>query len=429
MDKIKNMSDLLENILAKDLHTAAEYHKTGGTKHPGLLGDIYEGVTHKLLEETLFEHLNLKVVTGQIKMHNDQLSKQIDCMIVKNTLREIPFTGKYECFIDDVIAIIEVKKTLNKTKLEEALINMQTISKGFDAEKTTVKIREEEIYRAYELLTGNALDDINKYTGDNINKNDYTSVLTNTLILDYCLPLRIIFGYDGYANEITLRKGYLDLIDKHPSIESGPLAIPNLIICKNSSLIKTNGIPYALRIGKPNNSFIGLASYCKTPVLVLLEILWTKLCNIYVDELDNSIFGETTKYENILPLLSYKFENHNGNYGFIGHCCELKKIERSSDRIESKNEAEIINLNAVSFTVLQMLSFGSKVSLRSVKLREQCEIEGITLIELKKELLDTGFIKFNSHNILLRDRGEFLLRIDDKGYHLIIVPNFNSLTF
>ena len=117
MDQIKNIADLLNEIFKSNVLKAENYLEDNGTKHPVLIGDIYEGVTADLLRRTLFEELNLKVVTGQVRLHNGELSNQIDCIIVKGNPQKMPFTDKYECCIDDVIAVIEVKKTLYKDEL------------------------------------------------------------------------------------------------------------------------------------------------------------------------------------------------------------------------------------------------------------------------------------------------------------------------
>ena len=420
MDKIKSMSDLLDQILKENILEAKEYHETYGTRHPTLVGDIYEGITSELLKRTLFEHLDLKVVSGQVRLHNGELSNQMDCMIVKKTGRKIPFTDKFECEIDDVIAVIEVKKTLYKSELEDSLLKMQKITEGFDVEKTKNKIREEDIYRGYELLTGKTLDDIDLYTSNNIDKNNFTSVLVNALLLDYSTPLRIVFGFDGYSNEKNLREGFSNILQTNSSIQMGPRMLPNLIICKESSLIKTNGIPYGLRTEKEmNNQFNGLASYSHNPVLVLLEILWSRLCHVFFNQLDSNIFGDATKYENIVPLLIYSFEQHKGKYGFVGKLLKIKNIERKTLRSEGNLEKERINISIVANVVLTMLCSGKEVSILDQEFRKCCDREKVNLIELKKELLNTGYIKFRKDRILLRKIENLMIQCDINGYFIM----------
>lgn len=420
MDRIKNISDLLDKILKKNILQAKEYHESDGTRHPTLLGDIYEGITSNLLEKTLFEHLDLKVVSGQVRLHNGQLSNQMDCMIVKKTGRKIPFTDKFECEIDDVIAVIEVKKTLYKDELEDSLLKMQKITEGFDVEKTKNGLIEEEIYRGYEVLTGRTLDDIDFYTGKNIDKSNFTSVLVNSLILDYLTPLRIVFGFNGYTNEKSLRDGFVNILTNNSNIKMGPRMLPNLIICKESCLIKTNGIPYGLRTEKEtNNKFNGLASYSSNPILVLLEILWSKLCNVFPEQLNSNIFGFETKYENIVPLLMYSFEQYEGKYGFAGEILNLKDIQRKTLRSNGNLKNERVNISIVAHVVFMMLSSGKNVSILDKEFRKYCAKEKTSLIELKKELLDTGYIKFRKDKILLRTIENLIIQCDKDGYFIM----------
>ena len=324
MDKIKNASDLLDKILKKKILKAEKYHKSNGTKHPGLLGDIYEGITSKILEKTVFEELDLKVVTGQIRLHNGELSNQVDCMIVKKIGCEIPYTGKYECNIDDVIAVVEVKKTLYKSELEDSLLKMQRLFEGMEFNYNDSKVLEDDIYRAYEMMTGNQLDDINLYIGENLDEDDFTSMLVNLLIMDYKMPLRIIIGYDGYKDEITLREGFLNVLQNNNKIKSGTVVLPNIIISRDSALIKTNGIPYGLRMKeKSSGEYVGFASYNRDCILILLEVIWTKLCSIYTNELDKSIFGDYVTTENIVPLFICHFMKEKG---FGCDAINLKRI-------------------------------------------------------------------------------------------------------
>lgn len=420
MDQIKNIADLLNEIFKSNVLKAENYLEDNGTKHPVLIGDIYEGVTADLLRRTLFEELNLKVVTGQVRLHNGELSNQIDCIIVKGNPQKMPFTDKYECCIDDVIAVIEVKKTLYKDELKDSLIKMQNIVKGFDIEKSKTPISEEEIYRGYEMLTGKILEDIGDYTDENIDKNNFNSILINNLILDYSMPLRIIFGYDGYSNEITLRDGYLNIIENEKDILMGPLMPPNLIICNNSSLIKTNGMPYGIRMEKVyTDKFIGMASYETTPILILLEVIWTKLCNIFRDKLDYSIFGNEIKYENIFPLLIYEFNKYKGKYGFNGIIIPSKKITRKTHRIDSINNLEYKKIDNNICVILSILSKKGKISLLDKDFIKYCENEKINLIQLKKELVKTGYVKIRKDKIILRDKEDFVIEYTPEGIFLV----------
>ncbi|WP_413227377.1 DUF6602 domain-containing protein [Bacillus altitudinis] len=63
-----------------------------------------------MLEKSIFENFDLRVVSGQIINKNKDISSQIDCMIVEGEGRQIPNTNDFIYDISQVIAVIEVKK-------------------------------------------------------------------------------------------------------------------------------------------------------------------------------------------------------------------------------------------------------------------------------------------------------------------------------
>lgn len=86
-------------------------------KQPGLIGDMYEGLTSELLNKSIFEGLDLRIASGKVKNNSGFLSSQIDCMLVVGDGDNIPFTNKKVYHYSQVIAVLEVKKILTKKKL------------------------------------------------------------------------------------------------------------------------------------------------------------------------------------------------------------------------------------------------------------------------------------------------------------------------
>jgi hypothetical protein len=59
------------------------------------------------------------------------------------------------------------------------------------------------------------------------------------LITEQFAPLRIVFGYEGYASEHSLRKGFLDFLERNPRTAGfGTTSLPSLIVCGGHSLVK-----------------------------------------------------------------------------------------------------------------------------------------------------------------------------------------------
>lgn len=66
-------------------------------------------------------------------------------------------------------------------------------------------------------------------------------------------------------------------------------SMPSLIICGNNSIVKTNGMPYAIKL-EVDGEFTWMASYRRNPIVLLLELLWTRLTYQY--GLSTGIFGD-----------------------------------------------------------------------------------------------------------------------------------------
>ena len=106
---INTIKELLESIRIQGIN---EISKFSHIKHGPTIGDMYEGLTKEMLNKAIFKDLNLKVCSGFICNRENELSKQIDCMIVVGDGIEIPYIKAYKYDISQVIAVIEVKKDL-----------------------------------------------------------------------------------------------------------------------------------------------------------------------------------------------------------------------------------------------------------------------------------------------------------------------------
>ncbi|MHA4987992.1 DUF6602 domain-containing protein [Cetobacterium somerae] len=416
---IIELSYFLENYFKEEIKIAEDFQEKYKLNHSGTIGDMYEGLTNKILDKLIFlEKLNLKVVTGQILNHKGTLSTQIDCMIVTKVKEQIPNSEKYICDINDVIAVLEVKKNLNKKDLKDASLKMQGIFKNFEIDKikeSTVEI--EDLYRGYEMITGKPLEDVYDYIGENVNPTNFDSVLLNTLIWEYTMPLRIVLGYNGYASEESLKNGLLNLIEEK-EINGGILSMPNLIIARNTSIIKLTGNPYAINVFnyKPNyfeDYWAAYGSYDKNPILILTEILWTRLKNKFPEELKEDIFGDYVKHEKVYPFVMMEFGQHKGKYGFAA--IELPKFpERDNTELISSGWTPT-KVDRSVFIIIGELCNERKLFLHSPLIQDLIKNEGITLLEFKQKLLETGYVKINQGRLLLRTT-ECACVVSPEGY-------------
>ena len=98
---LNTVSDLLQKLLEKE----KEILKSQQITHPGIIGDMYEGLAKNILDKALFKGLNLSVKAGFVRGDDGRLSRQIDCMIVEGDGEQIPNTNHYIYDFENVIAI------------------------------------------------------------------------------------------------------------------------------------------------------------------------------------------------------------------------------------------------------------------------------------------------------------------------------------
>lgn len=84
---IETVHELLAAMKEKGIEDIEPYLNIG---HNPTIGDMYEGLTHQLMEGAIFKNFNMHVVSGKITNASGQFSKQIDCMIVIGEGEKLP---------------------------------------------------------------------------------------------------------------------------------------------------------------------------------------------------------------------------------------------------------------------------------------------------------------------------------------------------
>ena len=51
--------------------------------HNPTIGSMYEGLTKNVMSQAIFEHMDLRVVSGKIINDDGEYNRQIDCLIVR----------------------------------------------------------------------------------------------------------------------------------------------------------------------------------------------------------------------------------------------------------------------------------------------------------------------------------------------------------
>lgn len=318
-----------------------------GIGHNPTIGDMYEGLTKELMEKAVFRNFDMHVVSGKITNKSGELSRQIDCMIVIGQGDKIPFTDEYIYEINSVIAVVEVKKNLFSSELSSAYDNLKSV---VDIATPDKDIRINLLRDAFTGISKTELPEHEQVS----ELGERLQLLYHSLIVECALPLRVIFGYDGFVDEFSLRSKFIEFISQHGSSAEhkirgfGATSLPNLIIVKENSLIKTNGMPYAITLDEVED-YCWIASYRRNPMLIFLELLWTRLTYFY--DVPTSIFGDSMNEEALAPLLLARGTMNGWNYIPISYSKEqLANMDQDSTWMPTVvSKAEYILLNQLCF--------------------------------------------------------------------------------
>ncbi len=341
-NRVETISELLCAIRDIGLKQIEPMHDI---KHGPTIGEMYEGLTQEIVEKAIFNGLDLRVVSGKIVNNSGVYSDQIDCMIVVGEGKAIPYTDKYIYPIDKVIMVIEVKSALYSSELSDALDNLFSV----------VKLKEDNwhicskygVRDAFRLLAAKDLPDSKKYEKLSIRD----KMLYHVLVQEDDLPLRVIIGYSGFVGvnglRFALKKQIEKRIEEKKGNECGPAFIPNLIIAKNSALVKTNGMPYCTSI-RESDEIGWISSYERSSMLVFLELLWTRLCYRF-DIASSELFGDEIQIEALSLLLSLNATDKGWEYCYRDPGC-MNNVLGSED-----TDWEPVKLSKEEFVLMQQL--------------------------------------------------------------------------
>lgn len=208
------------------------------------------------------------------------MGPELDCILARTAGRQVARTDKQIFNINDVLAVIQVKRTLYKSQIDEGFANLASVLTPNISASTT----RDAVRRVFQQITGRPAPENPESLPPTEN------AIWHTIVIELNSPTRILLGFDGYANESTFRKGLVDhLTEKQGQFGSGPLALPSLIIGGNASAIKGVGLPWSSAVINGWWQFLGTTSTIK-PAHLFLESIWTRL--VIAGYADDRLFGE-----------------------------------------------------------------------------------------------------------------------------------------
>jgi hypothetical protein len=350
---ISRASELLEKFIQEESSKLAQYDMP----HMPTLGEAYEEITKQGVDNAFVipKFLDLRVVRGFVKMGNDRLPQQIDCMLVVGEGERYGLTEQFYYDIENILCIFEVKKTLQKSDFIDAYDHLGSIRAKFSQyfeNKLLGGNFEPKISsarKAFAQLTG-------KIAPETYNKihqlSEAHGILFYALVQEENAPISIVHGYGGYKTEEGLRTVFVDMLEDRKKLSGQGLGIPgipSLVISNSFCLIKANNLPY-LAI-TDNDEWVAVISTRHNPTRIILELIWTKI-SIWFDV--KMPYGVDLDIENASPLLTAIPIEHLGQTGWKYKFDEFKEKKLLRTEIQSwepfaVSQAEVSAINLMGF--------------------------------------------------------------------------------
>ena len=388
---IRQVSELLEALMKEEREKLDEY----SLKHGPTIGKMYEGLTSELLGRVIPSSLNLQVHHGIIHDGNGLMSGEIDCMLVKGQGENIPYTDSYKWHIRDVVAVVEVKKTLYSADLRDAFTHLRGV---VDSYASYIKSGDggetfniEPARKAFSETTGLVAPDYSNVAELGIEM----ETLFHLFVTEHLSPIRIVLGYHGFKKESSLRKSLLDFLEENKMTQGfGVGSFPQLIVCGDYSLVKLNGYPYSAPM---QNSFWNFyVSSITNPVHLILELVWTRLSyEISIADL----WGEDLGVENFSMYLSGRIIAAESHIGWEYDYTEISDAILA-DRIPELDWSPVFVSN-LQFVIFNRLCSEGELNIDNKETKDYVESKGLEYSEFIESLTRTGLIAIKNNKMEL----------------------------
>ena len=386
---INTVADLLTEFLAIERQKLDEQD----IKHTPTIGAMYEDLTREALDRHI-PCTGLTVAPGFARGTNGVLTRELDCVLAVNEGEPVPRTNKRIFPVDDVIAVVQVKKTLYGSQLSEGFENLTSI---LDCPLGSGRAIGDVVRRSFQQITGRPFPDDPK-TLPPLYRH-----LHGLIVVDAAWPLRILFGYHGYQTETGFRKGLSEHFAKTVGKPGGgPRSLPSFIIGPCASAVKNLAMPWGTPVEGEWWPMLNTTATIK-PAYVFLEALWTKLSNLRL--VHDGLFGEDLVVESFNQFIEARPVEDKGweyRYG------QLEVEPTQPDQHTREWSPAFVGQEA--YTVANMLCNDEAIDLRQD--------------EEHRNEIQKGVAELESHGIAGRDfENPELIRLITKGCACVILPD------
>ncbi|QTL39038.1 hypothetical protein HGO23_14400 [Xenorhabdus budapestensis] len=419
---IKNIAELLQAFMNEETAKLNTYE----LKHGPTIGDMYEGLSTELLNRAIPPQLNLQIVDGFVTDGDKFLSGQMDCMLVRGEGEKIPYTNSYKWHVKDVLVVFEVKKNLYSKDLINSFYKLRQVTESYfnylfegkHEENKTIDLSPS--YKTFSQITGvtaPSYHDRETLTQEN-------ELIYTTVFMEQLMPVKIVLGYDGFSSEFALREGLIKFLEEKAEEKGkgkkgegyGVPSFPQLIICGKHSLVKSNGRPYLSPMRDGYWDF--MMSSKANPVLLMLELIWTKLSF----EFDIGMpWGDDIEIERLNEFLRAKPVINEDQGGWM-----LKYDVLSKDILESREssvEWKPVEIPSSIYTIFCQLT-QSNVCTKKPDFIEFAEREFESVSKCVNEITSTNlasfdgeFLSLNAENLItaVLPDGRFVIAENSSG--------------
>jgi hypothetical protein len=366
-------------------------------KHPTTIGTMYEGLTAEVLNKSIFQGLNLKVIKNSFILGCDT---EFDVLLVEGEGESIPYTDRFKYKPEQVIAVIQVKKNLYSKDIEEGYNNLKFLIDYFEPREP-----EKFVGRLFrDSFRQICRKDVTARKSGELSENE--ELLFHTLRIEAFLPVRIIWGYNGFASEYNFRNSFYEYLENNITTDVndkkggfGPHNFPNLIICGQYSMFKNNAMPFIVPVQEDNWwPFYATSSY--NPTYYFLELIWTRLSYKF-EQIPNDVFGEDLTMEPATRFLDCRMQELNGHQGW-----EYNNILVSDKNLKANTEVaewQPVEVDITQHVIISQLCEKGEIDLEADKDLESFVMKGSysSLADFLEKLKATGLVYVENNKLQL----------------------------
>lgn len=404
------MIDTVADLIREFVSVEKEILNQLDIKHPTTIGAMYEGLTAEVLNKSIFGSLNLKVVKNSFIIG---CKTEFDVLLVEGDGKKIPYTDRYNYRPEQVVAIIQVKKNLYAKDIAEGYDNLKFLIDYYDDSSPEKYIR----WMFRDSFKQICKKDLISYKLDDISDNE--EGIYHTLWADTILPVRIIWGYNGFSSEYKFRDSFYNyLFDKRSTGSGnmiagfGPHNFPNLIICGKYAMFKNNAMPFVAPVDS-DGWWPFYVSSSHNPAYFFLEMIWTRLSYRY--ELSSEIFGEDLTMEPATRFLDCRVQTLSDLKGWEYNSRVISDKELKANK-ESLQWQPVI-LDQTQHMIIAELCNRCEINLDIDKDLEKFVIEGnyLSIDIFLEKLIETGLVYIENKKLrLLTDQCQCVILPDGR---------------